>query len=63
MPFDPIWVTNTAPMKLTTQQVTPSEVRWNFEKFLVDKSGKPVQRFRPKVGPGDIADSIAALLK
>ena len=28
-------------------------VRWNFEKFLVDRNGHPVQRFRSKVTPQD----------
>ena len=36
--------------------VTPNaepEVLWNFEKFLVDRSGKPVARFAPDVEPED----------
>ena len=31
----------------------PSEILWNFEKFLVDKSGKVVERFSPDVPPDD----------
>lgn len=31
------------------------DVRWNFEKFLVDKSGKVVARFAPQVTPNDPA--------
>ena len=27
------------------------DIRWNFEKFLVDRSGEPVQRFSPLVEP------------
>ena len=27
------------------------DIRWNFEKFLVDRSGVPVQRFSPLVEP------------
>lgn len=30
-------------------------VRWNFEKFLVDREGHPVRRFRSKVTPQDPA--------
>lgn len=29
------------------------DVRWNFEKFLVDREGKPVARFATKVQPDD----------
>lgn len=32
---------------------TPSEVLWNFEKFLVDQNGKIVARFAPDVAPDD----------
>jgi glutathione peroxidase len=28
------------------------EVRWNFEKFLVDKKGEVIARFRSRVEPG-----------
>ncbi|MGD0528068.1 MAG: glutathione peroxidase [Polyangiaceae bacterium] len=31
----------------------PSEILWNFEKFLVDRSGKVVERFAPDVPPDD----------
>jgi glutathione peroxidase len=33
--------------------VGPSEILWNFEKFLVDRSGKVVDRFAPDVPPND----------
>ncbi len=29
----------------------PSEVMWNFEKFLVDRQGRVVDRFAPDVTP------------
>jgi glutathione peroxidase len=32
---------------------TPSEVLWNFEKFLVNKNGEIVARFAPDVTPDD----------
>jgi glutathione peroxidase len=32
-----------------------SEVAWNFEKFLVDKSGKVVSRYPSRVAPSDAA--------
>lgn len=31
----------------------PSEILWNFEKFLVDRSGQVVERFSPDVAPDD----------
>jgi glutathione peroxidase len=31
----------------------PSEILWNFEKFLVDRHGKVVDRFAPEVPPND----------
>jgi glutathione peroxidase len=39
-------------------------VTWNFEKFLVDKDGQVVRRFRPKVVPEDpqIIRAIESLL-
>jgi glutathione peroxidase len=30
---------------------TPSEVLWNFEKFLVDRDGNVIDRFAPDVAP------------
>ena len=33
---------------------TPSEVLWNFEKFLVSKDGEIVARFAPDVAPNDV---------
>ena len=37
-------------------------IKWNFTKFLVDRSGKPVKRYGPSTKPGAIAADIAALL-
>jgi glutathione peroxidase len=39
-----------------------SGVKWNFTKFLVNRKGKPVQRFAPTVKPETIAPRIAKLL-
>jgi glutathione peroxidase len=35
-----------------------SDIVWNFEKFLVDKSGDVVRRFPPQTTPEQIADVI-----
>ena len=32
-----------------------AEITWNFEKFLVDKSGNVVKRFPPQTTPEEIA--------
>lgn len=38
------------------------DVPWNFEKFLIDKKGKPVRRYNPSTLPLDIASDIQNLL-
>jgi glutathione peroxidase len=40
------------------------DIRWNFEKFLVDRSGEPVARFSPLVEPesDELIDAIESLL-
>ena len=40
-----------------------NSVKWNFTKFLIDRNGKPVKRFSPKVSPMDFENEIKALLK
>jgi glutathione peroxidase len=37
-------------------------IKWNFTKFLVDRSGKVVRRYAPTAKPEDIAADIEALL-
>lgn len=37
-------------------------IKWNFTKFLVDKSGKVVHRFAPTATPEDLEKDIAKLL-
>lgn len=39
-----------------------SRIKWNFEKFLINKEGKPVKRFSPKTKPAAIESSIKELL-
>jgi glutathione peroxidase len=38
---------------------TAGDVQWNFEKFLLDTSGKVVARFRPATTPEDAAVTAA----
>jgi glutathione peroxidase len=37
-------------------------IKWNFTKFLVDRSGKVVKRYAPQTKPEDIERDIAALI-
>jgi glutathione peroxidase len=46
-----------APGALGTQGI-----KWNFTKFLVDKSGRVVKRFAPATKPQDMEAEIEALL-
>jgi len=39
------------------------DIHWNFEKFLIDKNGKPYSRFHPKVtGVDPLKEDINILL-
>ena len=51
------WLRRKAPGLLGLQAV-----KWNFTKFLVDRSGNQVTRFGSDVEPADIAPHIEALL-
>ncbi len=44
------------------QTVLGDDIRWNFTKFLVDRTGKVVGRFSPTVKPEDLDSKIAELL-
>ncbi|WP_433430969.1 glutathione peroxidase [Nonomuraea sp. CA-141351] len=46
------------------EQGETGDVQWNFEKFLVDREGKAVARFRPRTAPDDpsITSAIEKLL-
>jgi glutathione peroxidase len=51
---------------VTTPDATghSGDIRWNFEKFLVERAGEPVLRFSPLVDPesDEILDAIESLL-
>ena len=38
-------------------------IKWNFTKFLVDKSGKVITRFAPQTTPEDLDKEIAKLIE
>ena len=58
---------NTAPIYRHLKSEAPGllgteAIKWNFTKFLVDRSGKVVKRYPPQAKPPDIAGDIEALL-
>lgn len=45
------------------QKITgDNEIRWNFEKFLIDKNGKVVARFSPQTKPSELKSEIEKLM-
>ncbi|PSN43659.1 hypothetical protein C0J52_11984 [Blattella germanica] len=42
--------------------VKVNDIRWNWEKFLVNKNGKPVKRYDPSTHPENIRADIEELL-
>ncbi len=53
--------------KTLTEEVDPAlrgEIKWNFTKFLVDRQGRVVARFEPKVEPMDpaVVSQVEAVL-
>ena len=49
---------------LADNEGNTGDIRWNFEKFLVDRNGEPVKRFSPLVEPDndELIESIETLL-
>ena len=43
-------------------ELNSRDLRWNFEKFLVDKSGRPYKRYHPGVDPITMAPEFQALI-
>lgn len=39
-----------------------SDIEWNFAKFLIDKNGKPVSRYIPRLTPDKLTEDIEKLL-
>lgn len=33
-------------------------IKWNFTKFIVDKNGKPVERFAPTTSPKEMLKNL-----
>ncbi len=48
--------------KISETYQKPSDIKWNFTKFLVDRSGSVVKRYDPTSDPEDFDAEIAALI-
>lgn len=49
--------------KMNGKSGNEGDIKWNFEKFLVDRQGNVVKRFDPTVTPDKLESSIESLLK
>ena len=38
------------------------DIKWNFTKFVIDRNGEPVERFRPTADPEELESIIQKLL-
>jgi len=48
--------------KLYYEPYHQDDIRWNFEKFLIDERGQPVRRYLSALDPMEIVPDIDALL-
>jgi len=51
-----------APYKLYYDPYHQDDIRWNFEKFLLDHRGQPVRRYDESLDPSEIVPDIDTLL-
>jgi len=51
-----------APYKLYYKPYHQDDIRWNFEKFLLDHNGQPMRRYDESLDPEDIIPDIDVLL-
>ncbi|CAI9739316.1 Glutathione peroxidase 6 [Octopus vulgaris] len=49
--------------RLHYKPMSANDIRWNFEKFLINRKGKPVMRFATAVLPDEIRPYIVHLLE
>ena len=50
------------PKSIIWTPVKRTDIAWNFEKFLIDKDGKPFKRYSKKFQTKDLAKDIEKLL-
>lgn len=51
------------PKKISYSPIEVDDVRWNYEKFLLDIDGRPLFRYQPNTEPEKIAQDIDYILK
>ncbi|MEK3855838.1 glutathione peroxidase [Cytobacillus sp. FSL H8-0458] len=49
-------------LKEQKKGILSKNIKWNFTKFLVDRSGQVVERYAPTTEPGKIEDDLTNLL-
>lgn len=49
--------------KLFYEPLKNNDIRWNWEKFLITKSGKPFMRYDPGTKPDEIKKDVLFLLQ
>lgn len=49
-------------LKAEQGSIPTSDIVWNFAKFLVDRTGRPVKRFNPPDAPSSFENEILDLL-
>jgi glutathione peroxidase len=59
---------NTHPLFAYLKNYLPLEgdnnnIRWNFEKFLIDRNGVPIKRYEPQTKPSDLEQDVVALIR
>ena len=48
--------------KISSTCKKDGDIKWNFTKFLVDKTGKVIERYAPTIKPEDIDKKISEIL-
>jgi len=51
------------PKKISYSPIEVDDVRWNYEKFLLDFDGRPIYRYQPNTEPATIDQDIKYLLE
>jgi len=49
--------------RLTYDPLHSSDIRWNFEKFLIGRNGKPIRRYHSSVTPKELEEDIERALQ
>jgi glutathione peroxidase len=58
---DPLFVWLKEASAILAGQSESEDIEWNFSKFLINRNGKLVHRFKPQVEPADIIEYITKI--